>query len=182
MGKFVFIDNSNFFIEGQRISAVEKKLAPNIFEAMNNRVLDQEYRVDFGKLMYYLSEGNIDNINKAILFGSRPPKNDSLWTMIEQSGFDVIVEDRNAANKEKRIDTGIVSSMCKYAYKECNNEHDEIVLVAGDGDYIPPVRDFLDENYKVTVAFWSNASSELKRIASNYINMDTILREIEYER
>jgi hypothetical protein len=44
------VDNSNTFIEGKRVSAVSKKLVPNIYEAMNRNIIDNSYRLDFGKL------------------------------------------------------------------------------------------------------------------------------------
>jgi hypothetical protein len=40
MAEFVYVDNSNVFIEGQRVSAVAKGMAMNIYDAMENRVLD----------------------------------------------------------------------------------------------------------------------------------------------
>ena len=39
-----------------------------------------------------------------ILYGSRPPAEDSVWDRIRDDGFDVKVFDRNIRNKEKGVD------------------------------------------------------------------------------
>ena len=54
-----------------------------------------------------------------------------------RAGFETVLEDRNVANKEKRIDTGIVTMMMRDAYKRIDPPSDVITLVAGDGDYVP---------------------------------------------
>ncbi len=39
MAELVYVDNSNVFIEGKRVMAVETGAAMNIYDAMNNRIL-----------------------------------------------------------------------------------------------------------------------------------------------
>ena len=55
MAKFIYVDNSNVFIEGQRVAAVRKRhCALNIDDAnapTNFRI--HEYRLDFGKLYQF---------------------------------------------------------------------------------------------------------------------------------
>ena len=50
MALFVYVDNSNVQIEGQRVSAVKMGKAPDINTAMSNGVLDKSWGVDFGRL------------------------------------------------------------------------------------------------------------------------------------
>jgi hypothetical protein len=50
------------------------------------------------------------------------------------------VEDRNGANREKKIDTGIVAAMTRDAYTKANKDTDTITLVSGDADYVPAIR------------------------------------------
>jgi hypothetical protein len=76
-----------------------------------------------------------------MLFGSRPPPNDTLWKVAEKAGFELIVEDRNVANREKKIATGIVTKMTKDAYTKAHPKTDTITLVAGETDYIPTVEE-----------------------------------------
>jgi len=180
MSRYIYVDNSNVFIEGKRVSAIDKGLSLDISEAIKNKILDNDYRIDFGKLHTFLLNGDSSGIKKAVLFGSRPPSNDSLWSMAKRAGFDPKIEDRNFANQEKRIDTGITSSMMKDAYKIVDKEKDLIVLVAGDGDYIPPVEILVDDGYKIEVVFWNHASSDLKNACSRFRSLDSHLKDLQF--
>jgi hypothetical protein len=50
MALFVYVDNSNVWIEGMRISAVRKGMAADAKDAMNRKITDQGWTYDFGKL------------------------------------------------------------------------------------------------------------------------------------
>ncbi len=176
MAEFVYVDNSNVFIEGQRVSAVSKGMAMNIFDAINNRVLDFSYRLDFGKLHEFVAGNDPSKISRAMLFGSRPPKNDSLWKLAESAGFEVVVEDRNLCNKEKKIDTGIVAAMTRDAYTKAKKDKDVITLVAGDGDYVPAIKQLKDDGYNVELVFWNHAAGELKKACSRFVSLDKYLK------
>ena len=178
MAEFVYVDNSNVFIEGQRVSAVQNGMAMNIYDAIQNRILDTAYRLDFGKLHEFVAGNEPEKIERAMLFGSRPPPNDQLWDMAGRAGFEVVVEDRNVANKEKKIDTGLAAAMTKDAYTRANAQSDTITLVAGDGDYVPVVRQLVEDGYNVDVVFWEHASGELRQVCSNFISLDGHLRHL----
>jgi hypothetical protein len=49
-------------------------------------------------------------------------------------------------------------------YVLAQKKSDTITLVAGDGDYVPPVRTLKDDGFKVEVVFWDHASHELKAV------------------
>ena len=115
-----------------------------------------------------------------MLFGSKPPPNDTLWRIAEGVGFEVVVEDRNVANKEKKIDTGIVTHMMKDAYKIADCADDTITLVAGDGDFVPPVRELVEDGFNVEVVFWSHASAQLREVARRFIDLDPMLNHLAY--
>lgn len=178
MAEWVYVDNSNVFIEGQRVSAVAKGMAMNIFDAMQNRILDLGYRMDFGKLHSFVAGDEPSKIKRAMLFGSRPPPNDSLWKIAESAGFEVVVEDRNVKNKEKRIDTGIVAVMTRDAYTRVDKTADVVTVVAGDGDYVPAVRQLKEDGYTVEVVFWGHASTELQVACSKFISLDPYLSHL----
>lgn len=180
MAELVYVDNSNVFIEGKRVKAVESGLAMNIYDAMNNRILDNSYKIDFGRLHHFIAGDDKANIKRCILFGSRPPPNDSLWEIARKAGFEVVVEDRNVANKEKRIDTGIVAVMTKDAYTIVDKTDDTITLVAGDGDFVPSVRQLVEDGFRVEVVFWRHASEELKDGCTKFIELDDILNHLAY--
>jgi uncharacterized LabA/DUF88 family protein len=102
----------------------------------------------------------------------RPPPNDSIWRFAEKAGFELHLEDRNYANKEKKIDTGIATLMTKDAYKHANPNNDPFVLVAGDKDYVPTLNELTADGYQVEVVFWNHGSMELKAAASKFIPLD----------
>lgn len=76
---YIYVDNSNLYIEGRRVSAVAQGLASNIREAMDFGILDHGYTISFGKLHEFLTGEDLSKIKRAALFGSRPPPNDSIW-------------------------------------------------------------------------------------------------------
>lgn len=180
MSNFVYVDNSNAFIEGKRVSAVRKGLAPNIYEAMNRNITDNSYRLDLGKLHSFTAGSDPRKIKRAVLFGSRPPANDSLWGIAERAGFETIVVDRNAANREKKVDTGIVSEMMRDAYKKMNSGEDVITLVAGDGDFVPAITNLRQDAYKVELFFWNHASQELKDACDCFVALDPHLDHLSF--
>lgn len=172
---YIYVDNSNLYIEGRRVSAVATGLAPNIIEAMNSGTLDHGYTISFGKLHEFLTGNDLSKIKRAALFGSRPPPNDSIWKHAERAGFELHLEDRNFANKEKKIDTGIATLMTKDAYKHGKPADDIFVLVAGDKDYVPTLNELRADGYTVEVVFWNHAARELKDAASKFIPLDGYL-------
>ena len=178
MAKFIYVDNSNVFIEGQRVAAVKNGYALDMQDANRRRIFDSSYRLDFGKLYHFISKNGNSGAERAVLFGSRPPPNDSLWAVAESAGFEPRIEDRNASNKEKKIDTGIVTAMLKDSYKEADASKDQFVLVAGDSDYVPAVQDLIENRFEVTVIFWRHASQELKNACSRFTEMDTHFSEL----
>ena len=48
-----------------------------------------------------------------MIVGSKPTQKDSLWRAMASAGFKVETEQRNFANKEKKVDTGIVQKINK---------------------------------------------------------------------
>jgi uncharacterized LabA/DUF88 family protein len=179
MAELVYVDNSNVWIEGKRVAAVKNGLALNIHDAIQYRILDNGYRMDFGKLHDFVAGNNPAQIKRAVLFGSRPPRNDSLWKMAEKHGFETVVEDRNARNQEKRVDTGIVTMMMKDAYTLADKKTDTLTLVAGDGDYVPTFQTLVADGFKVDVAFWGHASWDLKKACSKFVNLNSYLKHLE---
>lgn len=172
MADYIYVDNSNLYIEGRRVSAVAQGLATNIVDAMRDGVLDHGYTISFGKLYEFLTGNDLAKIKRAVLFGSRPPPNDSIWRHAERAGFELKLEDRNVRNKEKKIDTGIATLMTKDAYKSGVAGDDLFVLVAGDSDYVPTIRALQEDSFKVEVVFWNHAAKELKDVANRFVSLD----------
>jgi uncharacterized LabA/DUF88 family protein len=90
-----------------------------------------------------------------VLYGSRPPPKDSPWRAAKAQGFEVIVYDRSAANREKRVDTTMAADIVAYSYQRMNPERDEVTLVAGDKDYVPVAERLITGGFRFPVVFWS---------------------------
>ena len=111
------------------------RCSTDIDHAIKERIFDNNYSLDFGRLHTFVAGDDPQKIKRAALFGSRPPPNDSLLygRSPREPGSSQLLEDRNVANKEKRIDTGIVTMMMRDAYTRIDRANDVITLVAGDG-------------------------------------------------
>lgn len=181
MAEYVYVDNSNVFIEGKRIAAVQNGWARNAAEANRKDISDRTFRLDFGELYDFVAEHNPKKVARAVLFGSSPPESDAVWQIAEKVGFEAVVVSRNSANQEKKVDTGIVAAMVRDAYTKVNKERDTITLVAGDSDYVPAIELLTDDGFRVEVVFWSSASNELKRVCSKFIELDKYLDKLEYD-
>ena len=178
MLSYTYVDNSNEFIEAQRVSAVDEGMAVNIYDAIERRVFNFKYKLDYGKLYHYLCGEDKREIGCAKLWGS-PPPSDSFWAMVERKGFEVVTYDRNAAGKEKKVDVAIAHSITKDAYTKVDKGQSEIVLVAGDKDYVPVVDDLTSEGFKVSVVFWDHAAKELKDSSSEFISLNQWLHYLQ---
>lgn len=171
MANFLYVDNSNVWIEGMHVSAVANGMAPDIWTAQQEKITDYHWKIDFGRLFNFAG-GNRNDVKRAVLFGSRPPPNDSLWAAAESKGFEVVVHNRNAAGKEKKIDTDIVANMVGDSYEKMDRTTDEITLVAGDGDYVPAIEKLIARRFTVEVVFWDHASKELKDACTRFVSLD----------
>lgn len=169
---FAYVDNSNVWIEGQRIQAVKQGLARDAYDAMNRKII-APWSYDFGRLYQLVCPLGM-KVGRSILVGSRPPPNDSVWERARSEGFQVEVFGRNAANKEKQVDSSIVTTMMEDSYEHMKADRSDMaVLVAGDGDYVPNVRSLQKRGLQVRVVFWKHATSrELRETADEFVELD----------
>lgn len=178
---YVYVDNSNVWIEGRRISAVRKGMASSLTDAMNRKIVDPTWTYDFGKL-YELICPAVQKIGRSSLFGSRPPANDSIWELARAEGFEVKLYDRNAANKEKQVDTGIATLILEDSY-EYMKPGDELILVSGDTDHLPAIQSLARRGFPTRIAFWEHATgSELKKAPITFIPLDPAFDFISREK
>lgn len=177
MISYTYVDNSNVFIEAQRASAVEKQMALDIRDSIERRIFDYSYKLDYGKLYEYLC-GDGSEIGCAKLWGS-PPPSDSFWKMVERKGFEVKTYEKSISGKEKKVDVAIAHQITKDAYTKIDRATSEIVLVAGDKDYVPLVEDLKSEGFNVTVVFWDQAARELKESATKFISLNQWLHYLQ---
>lgn len=182
MGKDVnlYLDDSNVFIEGKKVSAVRKGLAKDINDAANRKIKDETYRLDFGRLIEITC--GYDSVTTAKFYGSRPPKNDSVWEAAKQHGFQLNIFDRSKYGKEKKVDTTIVRDITVDILRNLKPDTDMIVLVSGDADFAPAVDLAKKEGFHFKVAYWGHCSYELRKIASEFLNLNPHLNDLTHFR
>lgn len=171
MRDWIYVDNSNVFIEGKRVSAVRKGQAFDIRDAHERRIWDDDYRMSFGKLYEFVAGTKAADTARAMLFGSRPPEDDAIWNIARSAGFEVVTYDRNIANKEKKIDTGLATEVVRDAYRNASPD-DVFTIVSGDADYVPTVETLRGDGFSVEVVFWDHAAGELRDAASSFISLN----------
>src|SRR5690606_42096329 len=98
------------------VAAHQSGMAPDVWTAVKGNICDHNWKMNFGKLFSFAG-GDKPEVRKAALFGSKPPKKDSLWTAAQRNGFEVITYVRIVANSEKKVDTAIVAYMIEYSCK-----------------------------------------------------------------
>ncbi len=172
---YTYVDNSNVFIEGQRASAVSKGMAIDIEDAIQRRIFDLHWQLDYGKLHKFLC-GDKHEIGGAKLWGS-PPPSDTFWRMVESKGWQVKTYERSHG-KEKKVDVAIAYQIAKDAVR-FDKANCEITLVAGDKDFVPVIQDLKSEGYNVTVAFWDHAAREM-RDAANFFSLNKWLEHLTF--
>jgi hypothetical protein len=60
VANLLYVDNSNVWIEGMHVSAVESGMAPNVWSAQTNRICDNSWKLDFGRLFQFAGGDKAD--------------------------------------------------------------------------------------------------------------------------
>ncbi len=173
MGSFIYLDNSNLWIEGKKVSAVKKGMALDVYEATQTGTFDNSFRLDFGEV---LKIANNEPIKKASFYGSKPPDNDSLWNAVKRLGFKLDIKDR-VHNKEKGVDSALITDAMEDFYTIAKPK-DVFIIIAGDGDFIPLVEK-LKAKHEVFVLFWDHAAGNLKRKCTKFISLNSHLPQLK---
>ena len=167
---YVFIDDSNLWIEGQKYKGRKLK----------DSGIDPRYRVDLGRLLTLLISKD-DQLVKAFLYGSRPPPNDTVWRAAREKNIVVDVFDRAGGvehGREKEVDIAMAACMTaeasdlKSAYKYGVDLPYDIsdvvfVIVTGDRDMNPAVTRVLDAGIHVELWAWKKAISVVYKQIAN---------------
>jgi hypothetical protein len=176
LAHLAYVDCSNLFIEAQKVSAVAKGLASSLWDAKRRGVIDLGYRLDLYRLMEMLN--GMESPVLATLFGSVTDSNTGLWHHAATAGFEVVTVARGFTGREKRVDTSVVTRLCRDAYRAGDPARDRITLVAGDGDYEPTVRQLTADGFAVAVVYWSHASRELRETATEFHSLDPYIADL----
>jgi len=168
-GLHLFIDNSNVFIEGQRV-------ARETFQYDDPLVL--RFRVNYGGLLEFIRRGR--DLKETVLVGSRPPSNDALWSRLKGLGIEPRIFDRSLfTGREKRVDAEMTNAIRDAL--EDNPQAGTIALVAGDADYVPTLERCIKKGWAIELYFWAQASSELKRLPSvKFVDLANGFKEVTF--
>lgn len=82
----------------------------------------------------------------------------------------------------KKVDVATAHAITKDAYTKIDKSNSEIVLVAGDKEYVPVINDLKSEGFSVVVVFWDHAAKELKESATKFISLDPWYEHLQLER
>lgn len=168
---YVFVDNSNVWIEGKKIAG--RKAKPPV---PSNRF----YRIDYGNLLQHVLDGReLADVPK--LYGSEPPPNDSVWQIIRNKGFDVKVFKRNIFNKEKGVDMRMGLDIQRLTLTFKPSASNFIVMVAGDADFVQVVNDARDAGWNIEAWYWSNAANDLKKAVDRFESLNPALYSIGFD-
>ncbi|CAN2039835.1 NYN domain-containing protein [Candidatus Magnetomoraceae bacterium gMMP-15] len=176
MGALIYLDDSNLWIEGKKVSAVSQGMALDIWDATETRTYDNTFKLDFGRV---LKIANNEPIKIARFYGSRPPEADSMWKAAKEVGFRLTILDRNIRNKEKGVDSSMVADMMEDLY-ELAEEGDIFILITGDADYVPVIEKIRAKKFETHVLFWDHAASNLKTFADKFKSLNGYLDNLRY--
>lgn len=167
---FVFVDNSNVWIEGKKFSGRKSK------PPVESNYL---YRIEYGKLLQHVLEGrDLAAIPK--LYGSEPPPNDSVWNIIRSKGYDVKVFKRNIFNKEKGGDMRMGLDIGRLLLTEKTPA--TVAIVAGDADFVQVVDDAHGGGWKIEAWYWSNCANDLKKAVDRFESLNPVLYKIGFDQ
>lgn len=176
MRSYIFVDNSNVFIEGQRAAAI----------AENSVTRGKLYRLDFGRLFDYLNPERANSFFQLgteqfpKLYGSEPPPLDSIWRVLEAMGVGLKIFKKNPRGIEKRVDAALIIDCTKLVSKWQPKPDGEIVIVAGDADYYDLVGDARAEGWPVRVLCWKHATAQFVQNLPEFRDLTPHLKTIGF--
>ena len=161
---FIYVDDSNMWIEAKKLAA--KRLNLKCVE-------DPRLRLDIGRVADVVANGR--EVAWGVLYGSEPPPIDTVWEKIRERGWKVITSKRSRfTNKEKQVDHKMVTDITALV-SDRGVAKGRIVIVSGDADVIPAIKEGLAQNWSFEICMWeSGISKALKDLAEENPELLTI--------
>ena len=161
---YVFIDDSNLWIEGQKAQGRKLK----------DTDIDPRYRTDLGRFLNMVlhKDKKERSINKAYLYGSIPPPNDTLWNAARKKNFEVKTFQRSISGKEKKVDVAMATDITDVAIekKYSDSERETVfIVVTGDKDLITPIELAMKKSELISVELWAwdfSMAREFRQLAN----------------
>ena len=154
---FIYVDDSNMWIEAKKLAAVKSKL---------NCVEDPRLRLDIGKVTDVVASGR--DVVWGTLYGSEPPPIDTVWQKIRDRGWKVVTTKRSTfTKKEKQVDHQMVADITALV-SDKSVAKGKVVIVSGDADMIPSINESLKMKWSIEIWMWeSGISNSLRKLAED---------------
>ncbi len=155
---YIYIDNSNLWIQGQRTYAEKNRLTS---------FWDPTWRFDAGKvkgvLLASLSAEEETFDYKIKLYGSTPPPVDTVWTAIKSHNIEVSTHARSSwTRREKEVDNDIIAESVDNSTDAYHNATPAVfIIVSGDRDLRPAIIRITKRGFHVHLWSWRNGLSKV---------------------
>ena len=167
---WIFVDNSNIWIGA-------KYLANKVKGFKSSK--DHRVRISIGNLTDVVAKSR--DVRQGILYGSEPPKIDSVWEKIRQHKcWEVKTKKRSyITHKEKEVDAQLLVDVTEVACITPPQKRSTIVLITGDADMCPAVEKIMKyEGWKVEIYMWEDSLSDRLKVLSKK-NADVICEPLD---
>lgn len=171
----IFIDGSNLFIEGMRLSS-QIKSGDTSAPAYLHQEFDFDFRIDLRRLRDLVGDGAAS----LTLVGSRSFNSDLVFEAARKLGFATIELERDGSNREKAVDMMLAMGVMARLWS-ADPSLLRVVLVAGDRDYVPLVRFVRARGFDVEVAFWGHAAKQLREAATTFHDLDPHFDQLRWQ-
>jgi uncharacterized LabA/DUF88 family protein len=125
----------------------------NLFYQIVNHDIGKAFRVDFGRLLLEVckdTNGNVRGVASAYIAGVIPD-DDTFWNIAESAGFKVRRGYLGTGNRSKQDDAYLITDLVSTLFEHPGPS--TVVVVAGDADYMPPLRKAVEKGWRTEVAF-----------------------------
>ncbi len=135
----VFVDNSNIWLVGRKVCA------------LNEPGNELAFRLHFANLFEYVCSGR--PVSFAYVGGSVPPNNDDLWKRLSSLGATVETQERSVSGGEVAVDEGIQLQMANRILDV--NPPETMVLLTGDGSGYSDGKGFIKQLERALMHGWN---------------------------
>ena len=125
----------------------------NLFFGITNNHYGPGFRIDFGRLLLQACQrpcGVTRSVGSAYIAGVIPD-DDSFWQIAENQGFNVRRGYLGSNNRSKQDDAYLITDMVSTVFEQPGPS--TVVLIAGDADYVPPLKKSLTKGWRNEVVF-----------------------------
>src|SRR4030042_3526993 len=147
----IFVDVQNMYYSAKNLYGAKVNFTTILQDAVSNRQLIRAI---------------------AYVVRAEEPLEQTFFDALEKAGFEVKVKDIQifpGGVKKADWDVGVVIDMIRLSPKL-----DVMVLISGDGDYVPAVEYLRNQGHRVEVlGFGPSTSAKLKAEADEFIDLDT---------